>query len=62
LKFLLAKRPVLLKYDLTLIEPGEVKVDLANFDLKLQENFISTSTFFLLVPAETSSDLFELLT
>ncbi len=31
---------------LTLIEPGEVKVDLANFDLKLQENFISTSHFF----------------
>jgi hypothetical protein len=28
--------------ELTLIEPGEVKVDLANFDLKLQENFIST--------------------
>jgi hypothetical protein len=32
---------------LTLIEPGEVKVDLADFDLKLQENFISTSHFFL---------------
>ncbi len=31
---------------LTLIEPGEVKVDLANFDLILQENFISTSHFF----------------
>ncbi len=27
---------------LTLIGPGEVKVDLANFDLKLQENLLST--------------------
>jgi hypothetical protein len=25
----------------TLIEPGEVKVDLADFDLKLQENLLS---------------------
>jgi hypothetical protein len=25
-----------------LIGPGEVKVDLANFDLKLQENLLST--------------------
>jgi hypothetical protein len=27
---------------LTLIGPGEVKVDLADFDLKLQENLLST--------------------
>jgi hypothetical protein len=31
---------------LTLIGPGEVKVDLANFDLKLQENLLSTLYFF----------------
>ncbi len=34
-------------YLLTLIEPGEVKVDLTEFDLKLQENFKSTWHFFL---------------
>jgi hypothetical protein len=43
---------------LTLTEPGEVKVDLANFDLKLQENFISTSHFFLPIPEETSFGAF----
>jgi hypothetical protein len=32
---------------ITLIEPGEVKVDHADFDLKLQENFLSTLYFFL---------------
>jgi hypothetical protein len=31
---------------LTLIGPGEVKVDLADFDLKLQENLLSTEYFF----------------
>jgi hypothetical protein len=29
-------------YPLTLIRPGEFKDDLANFDLKLQENLLST--------------------
>jgi hypothetical protein len=43
---------------ITLIERGEVKVDLADFDLKLQENFLSTSYFFLPIPAETSSGSF----
>jgi hypothetical protein len=48
---------------LTLIEPGEVKVDLADFDLKLQENFISTSHFFFdLFLQKRLPDLFELLT
>ncbi len=48
---------------LTLIEPGEVKVDLADFDLKLQENFISTSHFFFdLFLQKHLPDLFELLT
>jgi hypothetical protein len=32
---------------LTLIGPGEVKVDLADFDLKLQENLLSTLHIFL---------------
>jgi hypothetical protein len=51
------------KYSLTLIEPGEVKVDLANFELKLQENFISTSQCFLnLFLHKRLPDLFELLT
>jgi hypothetical protein len=31
---------------LTLIGPGEVKVDLADFDLKLQENLLSNLIFF----------------
>jgi hypothetical protein len=31
---------------LTLIGPGEVKVDLANFDLKLQKNLLSNLFFF----------------
>ncbi len=30
------------RHGLTLIGPGEVKVDLADFDLKLQENLLST--------------------
>ncbi len=48
---------------LTLIEPGEVKVDLADFDLKLQENFKSTSHFFFdLFLQKRLPDLFELMT
>jgi hypothetical protein len=43
---------------LTLIGVGEVKVDLADFDLKLQENLLSTLYFFLPVPAKTSSRSF----
>jgi hypothetical protein len=48
---------------LTLIGPGEVKVDLANFDLKLQENLLGTSYFFVdLFLQKHLPDLFELLT
>ncbi len=48
---------------LTLIELGEVKVDLADFDLKLQENFISNSYFFFyLFLQKRLPDLFELMT
>jgi hypothetical protein len=47
---------------LTLIGPGEVKVDLANFDLKLQENLLSTLYIFLPIPEKRLVDLFELLT
>ncbi len=43
---------------LTLIGPGEVKVDPANFDLKLQEKLLSTSYIFLPIPAERSSGSF----
>jgi hypothetical protein len=44
---------------LTLIGPGEVKVDLADFDLKLQENLLSTLYIhFFPIPAETSSGSF----
>jgi hypothetical protein len=43
---------------LTLIGEGEVKVDLANFDLKLQENLLSTLYFFGPIPAKTSSRSF----
>jgi hypothetical protein len=47
------------KTSLTLIGPGEVKVDLANFDLKLQENLLSTLyIIFLPIPAETFSGSF----
>jgi hypothetical protein len=42
----------------TLIGPGEVIVDLADFDLKLQENLLSTLHFFLPIPAETASGSF----
>jgi hypothetical protein len=44
---------------LTLIGPGEVKVDLADFDLKLQENLLSNLIFLKIpIPAETSSESF----
>jgi hypothetical protein len=44
---------------LTLIGLGEVKVDLADFDLKLQENLLSTLyVFFIPIPAEMSSGSF----
>ncbi len=48
---------------LTLIGPGEVKVDLADFQLKFQENLLGTLYYFFLpIPAESLLDLFELLT
>ncbi len=52
---------------LTLIGQGEVKVDLAefdlaDFDLKLQENLLSTLYFFYLFLQKHLPDLFELLT
>ncbi len=50
---------------LTIIGPGEVKVDLANFDLKLQENLLSTLyiyIFFYPFLQKRLPDLFELLT
>ncbi len=44
---------------LTLIGPGEVQVYLTDFDLKLQENFLSTSyVFFIPNSAETFSGSF----
>jgi hypothetical protein len=44
---------------LTLIGPGEVKVDLADFDRKLQENLLSILIFLKIpIPAETSSESF----
>jgi hypothetical protein len=43
------------KIPLTLIGPGEVKVDLADFDLKLRENLLSNLIFKKIpIPAETS--------
>jgi hypothetical protein len=46
-------------YLLTLIGPGEVKVDLANFDIKLQENLLSTLyIIFWPIPAKESSGSF----
>jgi hypothetical protein len=48
---------------LALIGPGEVKVDLADFDLKLQENLLSTLYFvFDLFLQKRLPDLFKLLT
>jgi hypothetical protein len=48
---------------LTLIGPGEVKVDLADFDLKLQENLLSNLIFFkYLFLQKRLPSLFELLT
>jgi hypothetical protein len=48
---------------LTLIGPGEVKVDLADFDLKLQENLLSNLIIkkYLFLQKRLPS-LFELLT
>jgi hypothetical protein len=50
------------EFALTLIGPGEVKVDLADFDLKLQENLLSTLYFFYLFLQKRLPDLFELMT
>ncbi len=48
---------------LTLIGPGKVKVDLADFDLKLQENLLTTLYMFLdLFLQKRLPDLFEVLT
>ncbi len=48
---------------LTLIGLGEVKVDLANFDLKLRENLLSNLIFFkYLFLQKRLLSLFELLT
>jgi hypothetical protein len=44
---------------LTLIGPGEVKVDLADFDLKLRENLLNNLIFLKIpFPAKTSSESF----
>jgi hypothetical protein len=44
---------------LTLIGPGEVKVDLADFDIKLRENLLSNLIFKKIpIPAKTSSESF----
>ncbi len=44
---------------LTLIGPGEVKVDLADFDLKLRENLLSNLILKKIpIPAKTSSESF----
>jgi hypothetical protein len=34
--------------DLTLIQPGEVKVDLGNFDIKFRTKFLYIRLFFIL--------------
>jgi hypothetical protein len=48
---------------LTLIGPGEVKGDLAIFDLKLRENLLSNLIFFkYLFLQKRLQSLFELLT
>ncbi len=47
---------------LTLIGPGEVKVDLAHDDLKLQKNLLITSYFLYPFLQKHLPDLFELLT
>ncbi len=51
------------KLHLTLIGPGEVNVDLADFDLKLRENLLSNLIFkkYLFLQKRLPS-LFELLT
>jgi hypothetical protein len=45
-------------FSLTLIRLGEVKFDLAEFDLKLQENLLSTFIFKIPILTETSSGSF----
>ncbi len=47
---------------LSLIVLGEAKVDLANFDLKVQEYLLITLFFFIHFPAEVLPNLFDLLT
>jgi hypothetical protein len=49
---------------LTLIQPGEVKVDLANFDVKFRTNFLYVGFFFKidLFLQKRVANLFELLT
>ncbi len=45
---------------LTLIQPGKVKVDLANFDVKFQTKFLYIRFFFIWpIPPETSSKSFR---
>ncbi len=47
------------RFLLTLIGPGEVKVDLADFDLKLRENLWSNLIYKKIpIPAKTSSESF----
>jgi hypothetical protein len=47
---------------LALIVPDEVKVDLANFDVKLRKNFLYVCILYVLhtlpIPAETSCKYF----
>ncbi len=44
---------------LTLIQPGEVKIDLANFDVKFRTKFLYVRLFFIWpIPAETSCESF----
>ncbi len=51
--FVLVKKKNMLHFQLELlIGPGEVKVNLADFDLKMQENVLST---FLKIPIPTES-------
>jgi hypothetical protein len=48
---------------LTLIQPGEVKVDLANFHIKIQTKFLYAGFFLIdLFLQKSLANLFELLT
>jgi hypothetical protein len=54
-------KPILefLLQQLTLIQPGEVKVDLANFDVEFRAKFLYNVLFFIWpIPAEMSSKSF----